>query len=130
MRTNLLPTDGVSRFADLSSEMLSVRIGQLFRREREHLVELLWHLVEFDRRELALAHGYDSLFAWLRQHQGFSKASAHRRIVAARLLGRFPVIGDYLTSGRLCLTTLCVLRDCLEEETHLAVLEQAAGKTE
>jgi 5-methylcytosine-specific restriction endonuclease McrA len=59
-----------------------------------------------------------------------TKASAFRRTTAARLLARFPVVADYLADGQLNLTTLVELRDVLDEEHLIEILDRAAGRTE
>jgi 5-methylcytosine-specific restriction endonuclease McrA len=43
---------------------------------------------------------------------------------------RFPIVAEYLADGRLGLTTLVELRDVLDEESVLGVLDRAAGRTE
>ena len=94
------------------------------------LVEFLWHLAEVDRRRLFLEMGYSSLFAFCTERLRLTRSAAFRRTTAARLLVRFPAVEEYLSDGRLCLTTLVELRDVLEDSTHETVLEQAAWKTE
>ena len=54
-------------------------------------------------------------------------ASAFRRITAARLLEKMPVIAAYLESGRVSLTKLCHLKDRLTEDNCEALLDQAAA---
>ena len=76
------------------------------------------------------ASGFSSLFSFCTDRWHFTSSAAYRRTTAARLLARFPVIADYLASGRLCLTTLVALRDVLDEETHLEVLDRASGLSE
>ncbi len=87
-------------------------------------------LAEYDQRRIYLKAGFPSLFAWLTDHLHFSKASAYRRVTAARLQTRMPVVASYLREGRLNLTKLCHLRGVLEPDTCLAVLEQAATMSE
>ncbi len=114
----------------IPASALTARLYELRRQERELLVEFLRNLAEVDRRKVHLELGFPSLFAFLTDHLGYSKAAAFRRSTAARLLSRFSAIGPYLADGRLCLTTLVELRDVLDHDTLGAILDRAAGRTE
>src|SRR4051812_36824738 len=116
--------------SQLSDEVLTTRIGQLVSRERGALVDFLFHLGEFERRRTYLELGFDSLWTYCTQHLRMAGGWTFRRTTAAHLLARFPAIGGYLESGRLCLTTLCLLKNVLDGDDALAILEQAAGMTE
>jgi hypothetical protein len=93
------------------------------------MVEFLLHLGEFDRRRGYLERGYPSMFEYCTSALRLSKSAAFRRIAAARLLRRFPAAADRLRDGRLCLTTLAVLRDLLTDENCEDLLRQASGLT-
>jgi hypothetical protein len=115
---------------DLSDADLVGRLVQIRKQERSLLVEFLRHLAEMDRRKTALGLGFPSLFSFCTDHLGLTKASTFRRTTAARLLGRFPLVAEYLTDGRLNLTTLVELRDVLDEPNLVEILNRAAGRTE
>jgi hypothetical protein len=100
------------------------------KQERGLLVEFLRYLAELDRRKAVLDLGFPSLFSFCTDHLGLTKASAFRRTTAARLLARFPLVAEYLIDGRLNLTTLVELRDVLDEEHLVEILDRAAGRTE
>src|SRR5437899_234264 len=105
----------MSDISNLTHDALMLGLAELLGRERTILVEFLQHLGEFDRRGLFLQLGYPSLFEYCQRHLHLPGGSAYRRIVAARLLRRFPQIGDFLRDGRLSLTTLTLLKDLLAE---------------
>jgi hypothetical protein len=63
-------------------------------------------------------------------HLRLSKGAAFRRVTAARLLRRLPIIGDYLEDGRLSLTKLCHLKNLLSEDNVRGRLDQAAALSE
>lgn len=109
---------------------LTARLTSLARHERELRADFIVYLAEFDRRRLYAAAGFPSLFAWLTDHLHFAKASAFRRVTAARLQARMPAVAAYLRDGRLSLTKLCHLKDVLEPDRCLALLEQAAALSE
>jgi 5-methylcytosine-specific restriction endonuclease McrA len=115
---------------DLPNDALVGRLLEIRRNERRLLVELLRYLIELDRRKAALSMGYSSLFSFCTDVLGLTKAAAFRRTSAARLMARFPIVADYLSDGRLNLTTLVELRDVLDEEHLLEILDRAAGRTE
>ena len=127
MLTNALPHPSLS---ELSSDALTTRLAELRGTERITLVEFLWCLAEMDRRKTHLDLGYPSLFAYCTDALRLPKASAFRRTTSARLLARFPVAAEYLTDGRLCLTTFVLLKDVLQPENHRELLDRTAGKTE
>jgi 5-methylcytosine-specific restriction endonuclease McrA len=116
--------------SDFSDQALTGRLLQIRKDERRLLVECLGCLAELDRRKAVLSLGYGSLFSFCTEFLGMTKASAFRRTTAARLLGRFPVVADYLADGRLNLTTLVELRDVLDEEHLVEILDRASGRTE
>jgi hypothetical protein len=58
-----------------------------------------------------------------------SEGEAYRRIVAARLGARFPIVVDRLASGAVHLSALQLLSGHLSEENHVELLDAATGKT-
>src|SRR6185295_12327117 len=117
----------------LRDDQLTHRLYELRGDERRILVEFLIYLAEVDRRRLYAAVSYSSLFAFCTDHLGLSKGATFRRITAARLTARFPILLEYLADGRLTLTTLAELRNVLEElgDTRLdEILARAQGRNE
>ena len=92
-------------FEGIPSSALTQRLYEIRRQQRSLLVEFLHTLAEVDRRSVHLDLLFPSLFAFLREYLGCSKASAFRRSTAARLLAQFPEAEPYLADARLCLTT-------------------------
>ena len=116
--------------AGLPSGELTSRLYSLRAAERQLLVEFLAYLGELDARKVFLELGFKSTFAFCTDHLGLTRSSAYRRMTAARLMVRFPVVAEYLADGRLGLTTLVELREVLSEEAPASVLDRAAGRTE
>jgi hypothetical protein len=58
-----------------------------------------------------------------------SEGEAYRRILAARLGRKFPIVTALLASGAVHLSALELLRDHLTEENHAELLEAASGKS-
>ncbi len=114
----------------LEASALTSRLYELRKQERGLLVEFLHCLGELERRKVHLEIGFSSVFVFLTDHLGYPRASAYRRFTACRMLVRFPVLGAYLTDGRLNLTTVVELRDVLTEDNLAQTLDRAAGRTE
>ncbi len=114
----------------LSSSALTARLYEIRKSERGLLVEFLGCLAELERRNVIVELGFATTFEFCTDHLGLTRGSAFRRTKAARLLGRFPVIAEYLTDGRLNLTNLVELRDVLDESNVVELLDRASGRTE
>src|SRR5678815_2177779 len=109
---------------DLPASALTARLYEIRKEERALLVEVLHYLNELDRRRTVLELGSSSLFVFCTEHLGLSNGTAYRRTTAARLLARFPILGEYLADGRLTARTAALLRDVLDEERLIEVLDR------
>jgi hypothetical protein len=109
---------------------LDRRLADLVRSERHLVVQFVIELADFASRELYRELGYSSLFYYCVRQLGLSKSSAFRRSEVARLVGRFPMIADCLTQGRLSIRSLVELREVLTEENHAGVLTRAEGMSQ
>jgi hypothetical protein len=89
------------RLGGLGDDQLLAALSGLVRRENDSLSELLAHLAELDRRELCVALGYSSLFAYCTEALGFCKSSAGRRIAAARVCREHPEAFARVATGEL-----------------------------
>src|ERR671930_2728826 len=124
----MTPTESFSSSLEtLPLATLAERLNNLITRERHCLAEFLLHLAAFDRRRGYLELGYESLFVYCTDRLKMAKGTAYRRTHSARLVARFPVILDYLRDGRLSITSLCELREVLNEHNHREILERAYG---
>ena len=111
------------------SEVIARRLSWHLCDEAQAKVAFLIDLATLDQRKYALQAGYSSLWALLTKRFGMSEHRARRRVIAARLMSRFPQIAGYLLRAELELSGLCELRDVLEEATADDVLERARGLT-
>src|SRR5438128_6492419 len=85
--------------------------------ERASQVELVLALVDFDRREIYLELGFDSLWTYCMKRLHLCEGSTYLRTQAITLLRRFPQLAAHLRDGRLNLTTLVELKPLLSDET-------------
>lgn len=90
----------------LTDATLLTDIRTLAGKEREITVKILHHLKEIDRRKLYSNLKFNSLYEYCIKELSYSEGSAHRRIVAARLLNEFPDIQTKIESGRLSLINI------------------------
>ena len=98
-------------------------------RERYTTADLLAHLAEVDARKLYLPAAYPSMFAYCVGELRLSEDAAYKRIQAARVARRFPVIYNALAEGRLHLSGVGLLAPYLTEQNADDLLAAAAGKT-
>ncbi len=117
------------RLAGLRDGELLGGLAALVRRGNVITADLLAHLAEVDERRLHLELGFQSLFAYCTKELGMCEATAGRRIVAARICGRFPGIFERVASGALQLSTLCALNQYLTPENARELFEACALKS-
>jgi hypothetical protein len=109
----------------LSNDELIANTKKAAANERHATAELVALLAEVEARELYLGLGFSSLFAYCTRVLHLSEEAAYRRIEAARVALRFPVILDRLASGELTLTAVKLLHKLLTAENHVALLDRA-----
>jgi 5-methylcytosine-specific restriction endonuclease McrA len=115
--------------ARLSDDQLLVRVKELVREERAATAQLLVHLAEMEERRLHCREGCSSLFAYCVEVLHLSEPAAYRRVKAARLANRFPIVLEMVADGSVHLATLDVLAGHLTEANHVALLAEARHKT-
>lgn len=69
-----------------SKNELLAKTKSLVSDERKIATQILWCIKEIESRRLHLEMGFGSIYDFAIQYLGYSEGSAHRRIVAARLL--------------------------------------------
>lgn len=97
--------------------------------EREALVSFLLHLAVIEQRGDYEKVGQRSLWNYLTQTLHFPKCQTSLRYHSARLLLKFPEVAHDLADGRLNMTTLVLLKDILDRENLLRLLDAASKKT-
>ena len=100
----------------------SRHLADLLRREHGALADFLVALAEFDRTEAFRSLGFSNVFDYLHRELRLSRAAAHFRKVAARLVARFPEVVEPLRDGRLCLTSVVELVRVMTDENRAQVL--------
>jgi 5-methylcytosine-specific restriction endonuclease McrA len=111
-----------------SDRELLCDVATLVGSHRELTAKLVAHLAEIEERGLELLSGYSSMFDFCQKKLGMSEAEAFRRILAARLSRRFPLVLPLLASGSVTLSTLELVRHRLTEENHEELLAEVVHK--
>ncbi|AKU95728.1 hypothetical protein AKJ09_02392 [Labilithrix luteola] len=115
--------------ATLSNEEILVDLRSFVGAERQSLARVIVYLVEVEERRIHLEVGCSSMFDFCTRRLGFSEREAFRRLTAARLVRRLPVLLDVIASGRIHLSSLVLLRDLLTEANVEEIVAAASGKT-
>ncbi len=109
----------------ISDDRLLERVGILVGRSNELTAELVAYLAEVDRRGLHRAQACSSLFVFCVERLHMSESAAGKRITAARVARRFPVVLKLMARGEVHLTAVNMLAAHLTEENHADVLARA-----
>lgn len=114
---------------ELSNDALVSRLTAICLAGRRLEARLILYLVEVEDRRLDVEQAYSSMFDFCRRKLGMSDGSAFRRIVAARLVRRFPSILPRIESGDITLTNLTLLRRHLTDENAQELVSASCGKS-
>ena len=112
----------------LSNDELLLGLESLVGSQRQLLARLIAYLREVEERRLHLELAYSSMFEFCTRKLRMSEGEAFRRITAARLAKRFPIVIELISSGTIHLSALVPLRDHLTPDNHAELLSDACGK--
>src|SRR5215510_13389861 len=99
-------TRGIMNLGERSDRELLDDTARLVGSHRELTASLVAHLAEIEERRLHLIAGFSSMFDFCQKKLGMSEGEAFRRILAARLGRRFPIVFSSLAAGTVNLSTL------------------------
>lgn len=98
-------------------------------RERQATADVLRMIIEFDRRQLYLAEGYPSLYAYCTKVLHYSEYAAFNRIEVARAAARWPQLLTSIEEGALHLAGARLLTPHLTDENIELAIASARHKT-
>ena len=113
----------------LSDADLLVATRLLVGRSNQLLAALLVHLAEVEARGVHRARACSSLYAYCIYELRLSEDEAYRRVAAARLVRRLPLLSEAIATGELHLTGLLMLGPHLSEQNLREVLARAKHRT-
>jgi len=116
-------------FEKVSNEALLQSLEMFVGVERRAIAKMLAYLVEVEDRRLHLELSYSSMYDFCQRRLELSENEAYRRIAAARLVRKFPVVFEALRSGSVTLTNVVLLRDLFTAENVVGLVLEIAGKT-
>jgi hypothetical protein len=114
---------------EISDDELLARVERVWLDGCAVLAKLLLLLIEIEDRRLDLKTAHPSLYAFCRTRLGMSDGAAHRRIIAARLVKRFPRLLARIESGDIALSSLVLLNKHLDENNLDEVIGLASRKS-
>lgn len=115
--------------ADLSDRELLAATRRLVGRSNQLLASLLAHLGEVEARGIHRTRACASLYTYCIYELRFSEDEAFRRVSAARLVRRFPLLLEAVAAGELHLTGLLMLGPHITAENLTEVLLRAKHRT-
>ncbi|MFT4571529.1 MAG: hypothetical protein ACI8TX_002708 [Hyphomicrobiaceae bacterium] len=118
-----------STLSEFSEQKLLDHFARVIAQGRHNTVQLLVAISEVDERKLWAKHACSSMFAFCMQRYHMSEAMTAKRIWAARVARRFPVVLGMLQRGELHLTAVHLLSKHLTESNHREVLCRAKHKS-
>lgn len=128
-RTSAQPVAPANDPKTLSDSELVVAISHAAVRERQATADVVRILIEFDRRQLYLAEGFSSLYAYCTQVLHYSEHAAFNRIEVARAAARWPQLLSSLEEGSLHLAGARLLAPHLTDENIELALDSARHKS-
>jgi hypothetical protein len=113
----------------MSDREVVARLEELLREERRLTASVLAHLGEVEARRLYLPAACSSMHVYCVRVLGMSDDKAYKRIRAARVVRRFPVLAAAVAEGRLHLTAVVMLAPHLTDENAAELVAEASGKS-
>jgi hypothetical protein len=113
----------------MSDRELVERLVELVRQERRLTAAVLVHLGEVEARQLYRPAACSSMHAYCTGVLGMSEDQAFKRIRAARVVRRFPVVGAAVEEGRLHLSGVVLVAPHLTADNVEALVAEASGKS-
>src|SRR5687768_1770814 len=113
----------------IADDRLLEGVAVLAGRSNEITAELLAYLGEVEARGLHLGQACSSVFAFCVERLHMSESAAGKRITAARVARRFPVVLEMIERGEIHLTTVNMVAAHLTDENHAEVLARARHRS-
>jgi 5-methylcytosine-specific restriction endonuclease McrA len=115
--------------AHLADHVLLRTLTAFVTQDRATTAELLALIGEVDERGLFRDEGYPSMYKFCVEKLRMAEDVACKRILAARVARRFPLIIPAIEDGRLTLTAIVLLRPHITAENGEELLATAVGMT-
>jgi hypothetical protein len=114
---------------DVDDHELVSHLKSLVVKDRGTTAEILAHIAEVDSRRLYLPAAHPSMFSYCQKELGFSEEMAFKRIRAARMARKYPVIFAAIADGRLHVSAVVLLSKYLRRDNADELLRAAFHKS-
>src|SRR5580765_4509409 len=114
---------------DVDDHELVSQLKSLVVKHRGTTAEILAHIAEMDSRRLYLPAAHPSMFSYCQTELGFSEEMAFKRIRAARMARKYPVIFAAIADGRLHVSAVVLLSKYLRRSNADELLRAAFRKS-
>ena len=121
--------NNMNELQSLSDDALLRRLSDLLAQSRRVEWVLVAHIAEVDARRLFAREAWPSMIQYCMGALHLSEGEGYRRIAAARVSRRYPVILSMLEDGRLHLCGIGVLSKHLKDANYEDLLARATHKT-
>ena len=121
--------NNIDELKSLSDDELLRRVSNLLAQSRRVEWVLVAHIAEVDARRLFAREAWPSMIQYCMGALHLSEGEGYRRIAAARVSRRYPVILSMLEDGRLHLCGISVLSRHLTDANYEDLLARATHKT-
>lgn len=105
------------------------RLSVVIHKDRANIAAMLHLIGEIDQRKGWAEYACSSMFAFLVQRFHMSEDEAYKRIAVARAARTYPMILEFVDSGRLHLSAAVLIAPHLTKENHAQVLSRVTHKT-
>jgi len=122
--------NNIDELKSVSDDELLRRVSDLLAQSRRVEWVLVAHIAEVDARRLFAREAWPSMIQYCIGALHLSEGEAYRRIAAARMSRRYPVILSMLEDGRLHLCGISVLSRHLRDANYEELLARATHKTQ
>lgn len=113
----------------LSERELLDHFERLVARDRRTTVDLLVAIAEIDERKIWAKHACSSMFTFCMKRFHMSEQVTGKRLRAARIARRYPIVLDMIARGELHLSAIQRLSGHLTRDNHVELLERAKHKS-
>src|SRR5262245_7162919 len=116
------------KLSHLSDAALLRELAVLVSGDRVATAELLAYIAEVDARKLYAPEGHSSMHAYCVEELHLSDDEAYKRIQAARVARRFPVIFTAVAEGRLHLSAVVLIAPHLTDGNAAELIHAATHR--
>jgi 5-methylcytosine-specific restriction endonuclease McrA len=109
---------------------INLRLHQLVRNERKITDEILEHINLMETFRGFAELGFSSMYAYLTTGLGYSEDAAYRRLAAARLLKKSPLIKEKIKNGKLNLTQAAKIQTLTKNYSDSEEIERIVSLVE